>query len=388
MSSLQTALLGRPTATSTARADAVGLYRVALWVLLSANLVAAWGVQWDIQWHVQIGRDSFWIPPHVMTYSGVTLVVLASFGVLARDTLRHLRAGRAPEGTLRVLGLTGTRGFLLAACGIALTVLAAPIDDLWHRLFGIDVTLWSPPHVLGLLGVAINTLACALVAREAYPARSWPRYVGVVIALMSFYGSLSIGLRPSSRLAYLYGGLWFYAFPILGALFLPLALLAAVRLTGRRSTPLVLVIVGLAVGTIGATIARVGFEIIQPVSVIEEEIAKDPTSPIAVTHAIARKNGSTPGGVPGGRLVRLLSFAPVLLLVAVDPRRRPLAATVAYAIGLFAFWALAIGRTPAFEPMMPGVGPTVVALTITIGAALIGGTAARWLAGTLEVAEG
>ena len=57
MSSLQTALLGRPTATSTARADAVGLYRVALWVLLSANLVAAWGVQWDIQWHVQIGRD-------------------------------------------------------------------------------------------------------------------------------------------------------------------------------------------------------------------------------------------------------------------------------------------------------------------------------------------
>src|SRR5262250_3057369 len=173
------------------------------------------------------------------------------------------------------------------------------------------------------------------------------------LPILSFYGSLSIGLRPSSRLAYLYGGLWFYAFPILGALFLPLALLAAVRLTGRRSTPLVLVIVGLAVGTIGATIARVGFEIIQPVSVIEEEIAKDPTSPIAVTHAIARKNGSTPGGVPGGRLARLLSFMPVLLLVAVDPRRRPLAATVAYAIGLFAFWALAIGRTPAFEPMIP-----------------------------------
>ena len=266
-------------------------------------------------------------------------------------------------------------------------MLAAPIDDLWHRLFGIDVTLWSPPHLLGLLGVAINTLACALIAREAYPAGSWPRYVGVVLAVMSFYGSLSIGLRPASRLAYLYGGLWFYAFPVLGALFLPLALLAAVRLTGRRSTPLVLLIVGLAVGTIGATIARVGFEMIQPVSVIAEEIAKDPTSPIAVTHAIARKNGMTPGGVPGG-VTRLLSFAPVLLLVAVDPRRRPLSATVAYAIGLFAFWAVALGRTPAFEPMMPGMGPTVVALALTIGAALIGGTAGRWLAGTLEAAEG
>jgi hypothetical protein len=126
------------------RASIPSVYRVALWVLLGAKLIAGWGVQWDIQWHVRIGRDTFWIPPHVMTYSGVAILVLASFGVLARDTRRHLLAGRAPEGTERVLGLTGTPGFLLAACGIALTVLAAPIDDLWHRLFGIDVTLWEP----------------------------------------------------------------------------------------------------------------------------------------------------------------------------------------------------------------------------------------------------
>jgi hypothetical protein len=387
MSSVQTALLGRSTGTDTTRANAVGLYRIALWLLLGATVLAAWGVQWDIQWHVRIGRDSFWIPPHVMTYSGVTLVVLASFGVLARDTLRHLTAGRAPEGTLRIVGLTGTRGFLLAACGIALTVLAAPIDDLWHRLFGIDVTLWSPPHLLGLLGVTISALASALIAREAYPAKSWPRYVATVIALMNFYGSLSIALRPASRLAYLYGGLWFYAFPILGALFLPLALIAAVRLTGRRSTPIVLLIAGLAVGTIGATIARIGFEIIQPVSVIEEEIAKDPTSPIAVTHAIARKNGFTPGGVPGGLLARILSLAPALCLVTVDPRRRPLASTLAYAVGLFALWALTIGRTPAFLPMMPGPGQTVGALAITLAMALIGGIAARRLADGLVEAD-
>jgi len=376
MSSVPTALLGRSTEASTTRIESLGLYRAALWVLLGANLLAGWGVQWDIMWHVRIGRDSFWIPPHVMTYSGVTLIVLASFGVLARDTLRRLLAGRAPEGTERVLGLSGTPGFLLAACGIALTVLAAPIDDLWHRLFGIDVTLWSPPHLLGLIGVTINTLACALIALEAYPPKSWLRYLGIVIALTAFYGSLAIGLRPASRLAYLYGGVVFYAFPILGVLFLPLALITAVRLTGRRSTPIVLMIVGLAIGAIGATIARVGFEIIQPVSFIEEEIAKDPTSPIAVTQAIAQKNGSTPGSAPGGSLARLLSLAPVLLLIALDPRRRPVSATVLYGVGLFAFWALTIGRTPAFAPMMPGVWPTVVAFAITMAAALIGGTAA------------
>lgn len=387
MSSVPTTLLGRSTATSTAGVDSLGLYRAALWVLLGANLVAGWGVQWDIQWHVQIGRDSFWIPPHVMTYSGVAILVLASFGVLARDTLRHLLAGRAPEGTQRVLGLSGTPGFLLATCGIALTVLAAPIDDLWHRLFGIDVTLWSPPHLLGLLGVTINTLGCALIAREAYPLKSWPRYIGLVIALTSFYGCLSIALRPASRLAYLYGGLWFYAFPILAALFLPLAMLTAVRLTGHRSTPIVLLIVALAIGVIGGNIARVGFEIIQPVSVIQDEIAKDPTTPIAVSHAIAQKNGSTPGSVPGGSFARLLSLVPVLLLIAVDPRRRPLPATLVYALGLFALWALTIGRTPAFQPMVPGPAPTAVALVITVIMALIGATAARWLADTLEGAD-
>jgi len=156
-----------------------------------------------------------------------------------------------------------------------------------------------------------------------------------------------------------------------------------VRLTGRRSTPIVLLIVGLAVGTIGVNIARIGFEIVQPISVIEDEIAKDPTSPIAVSHAIARKNGSTPGGVPGGSFARILSFAPVLLLVGVDPRRRPLPATLVYAMGLFAFWALTIGRTPAFRPMMPAPGPTVAALALTVVVALIGAIAARWLADIL-----
>jgi len=94
MSSVQTALLGRTTAAPAADVESLALYRIALWALLAGNLIAGWGVQWDIQWHVRVGRDSFWIPPHVMTYGGVAIVVLVSFGVLARDTLRHLVGGR------------------------------------------------------------------------------------------------------------------------------------------------------------------------------------------------------------------------------------------------------------------------------------------------------
>ncbi len=85
------------------------LRRAALWTLLLSKLIAGWGVQWDIQWHVLIGRDSFWIPPHVMTYAGVTLAVLVSFGVLAWETV----TGATGDG-LRILGFRATRGFHLA----------------------------------------------------------------------------------------------------------------------------------------------------------------------------------------------------------------------------------------------------------------------------------
>src|SRR5439155_12345107 len=105
--------------------------------------------------------------PHLMTYASVAVMVGLSFGVLAWMTLRP---SPGAADVVRVLGLTGTRGFHLAAWGIALTVLAAPIDDLWHRLFGLDVTLLSPPQLLGLLGAVTNALACFRIAREASPA--------------------------------------------------------------------------------------------------------------------------------------------------------------------------------------------------------------------------
>ena len=136
----------------------VAISRAGLWALVVAHVVAGWGTQWDIQWHLRIGRDSFWIAPHVMTYSGVTLMVLVSFGVLAWTSWRA-RHGERDAGGLRVLGIRSTRGWHLAAWSILLTVLAAPIDDLWHRLFGLDVTLWSPPHLLGLAGGILNAAA-------------------------------------------------------------------------------------------------------------------------------------------------------------------------------------------------------------------------------------
>ena len=225
---------GAPAATR----DSLAVYRAAFWMLLAAKLITGWGVQWDIQWHVLIGRDSFWIAPHVMTYAGVTLVVLVSFGVLAWDTLT---GGPAAAGAPPRCGSwvsSGTRGFHLAAWGIALTVLAAPIDDLWHRLFGLDVTLWSPPHLLGILGAVINSLACLVIAREVYPERSRARLAALVLTGAVLYGGLHLTVDPSMRMAYVHGGVLFYTLAILSALIMPLAHVPPPRLANSRWAPL------------------------------------------------------------------------------------------------------------------------------------------------------
>jgi hypothetical protein len=355
--------------------ETLAIKRAVLWALLASKVIAGWGVQWDIQWHVLIGRDSFWIPPHLMTYAGVSGAVLLSFGMLFLETWRG-------TGAMRVLGLTGSRGFHLAAWGIAVTILAAPIDDLWHRLFGIDVTLWSPPHLMGILGVVINGWACLTIAREVYPAGSRVRFAAMAVTGAGLYGSLHLTVDPTFRLAYLYGGVGFYSFAILGALMLPLALVPTARVSGNRWAPIVALVVVALVGMAGLRVARAGFEVIQPVSVIEAEIAKDPTSPIAVANITARKNGFTPGRV-GGLPLLVMGLVPVVAMSLVDARRRPVASTVAYGLLFFIVGGWRVAGLPALAPMTPGLGTTVIAFALTAATALVGGLAARRLADAL-----
>ena len=376
--SVRTEAIGAPVAAVTADAS-LAWRRAALWGLLGAKVVSSWGVQWDIQWHTLIGRDSFWIAPHLMTYAGVVVMVGLSFGVLAATTLSPSWRG---GDVVRVLGLTGTRGFHLAAWGIALTVLAAPIDDLWHRLFGLDVTLWSPPHLLGLLGAAINTLACFRIAREVYPATGRAAVAAVVCTGTILFIGLHFALQPSFRFAYLYGGVLFHFYAMLAALVLPVALVTTAHRSGVRWTPAVVMAGAVALGLLGMQIARAGFDLLQPVSVIEAEIAKDPTSPIAVAYLVARKNGTPPGATAS--LTQLLGLLPIAAMIVVDPRRRPVAATVAYALVLFALMAVRLAFLPAFRPLVPGTGATLVALGLT----LVAGVAGGWVAGRIAAALG
>jgi hypothetical protein len=364
---------------ASARLDvSTALPRAALWALVAAKLVAGWGVQWDIAWHIRIGRDTFWIAPHVMTYAGVSASVLLTWGVLAWYTARGGRGDRM----IRVLGIWGTRGFHLAAWGNALTVLAAPVDDLWHRLFGLDVTLWSPPHLLGIFGGLVSSAACLAIAGEVYAPRPTLRVVAQIVAGATFFRGLALVVQPAFLLAFAHGGVLFHSPAILSALFLPLALVAAAIVSGRRWSPALVLAVVIALAVIGEGISNTGFAWLRPVSVIDQEIVKEPNSPIALATRIARMNGEEPGQSGIALLVALLVAA--VAMGVTDARRRPALAAVVYGAVMFASWAWLLANNPAFKAMVPSAGATLAGLAITLASAAVAGCAGRALANRLR----
>src|SRR5205807_8512997 len=63
-------------------------------------------------------------------------------------------------------------GFFVAGLAILSVVVSAPLENYWHELYGLDVTLWAPFHVMGLIGGAAGTLGlvyalAAVAARGA-----------------------------------------------------------------------------------------------------------------------------------------------------------------------------------------------------------------------------
>ncbi|HKX18215.1 MAG TPA: hypothetical protein VJT33_09435, partial [bacterium] len=139
------------------------LWRLGILPILAAGALAGFlGLYWDISWHIDKGRDTFFTPPHNFVYGALlTVLIAAAYGFWRdrRDTPYHLRAGRYR------LHL----GILIVAAGAALVLAFAPLDDLWHRMYGVDVTLWGPMHLVGLLGLAVGRfggLVCAWIERR------------------------------------------------------------------------------------------------------------------------------------------------------------------------------------------------------------------------------
>ena len=136
-----------------------------------ALLLAAFGFYWDVATHIDNGRDPgpFANPSHYFIIFGLLgLFVAGLFGALlgvpegSRTSVR-IRAGwHAPLG-----------GILLGVCGL-IAVMGFPLDDVWHRIFGQDVTLWGPTHIQMVGGAALSTLALWVLLAEGMRAAGEP----------------------------------------------------------------------------------------------------------------------------------------------------------------------------------------------------------------------
>jgi hypothetical protein len=138
-------------------------------ILLGASLlVAVLGMYWDISLHIDNGRD-----PGPLANPAHYLILIGLYGVLVAGVLSMALAGtEKPAKTAIHLGgdwWAPVGGLMMAACG-AFALTGFPLDDMWHRLFGQDVTLWGPTHLMLIGGASLAVLGGMVLMGEAITA--------------------------------------------------------------------------------------------------------------------------------------------------------------------------------------------------------------------------
>ncbi len=152
-------------------------------VMLGGVLLFLIGGTWDVSWHIVAGRETFWSPPHLVLYAGILLI----FGTALHGVSSAWQSGRLP-----------TASSLIGIAGSAMSLASAPLDDFWHRVYGLDVTIWSPPHLLLIGGVTLASFSAmvgiAQVVSRAAGGASWHAF--------------SAGWTPATTALFFSGGLF------------------------------------------------------------------------------------------------------------------------------------------------------------------------------------
>ena len=96
--------------------------------LVLLKLFNLFGAIWDIQWHASIGRDSFWIPPHIVAAIGFTGLLSLALAAVTYETYLDRRGVRL-QGVTRLGGITVAPVFL----GVALSLIGCALFHLSGR---------------------------------------------------------------------------------------------------------------------------------------------------------------------------------------------------------------------------------------------------------------
>src|SRR5436190_18787148 len=142
---------------------------VPAWVALSGEIasvsliVALLGMYWDISLHIDQGRDpgARANPAHYLIIAGLFGVFVAVFFPIVlgdhrggSSMIKRASSWKIPIG-----------GIMLFACA-SFSLLGFPLDDGWHRIFGQDVTLWGPTHLMLFGGAGATLIGRAVLLVE------------------------------------------------------------------------------------------------------------------------------------------------------------------------------------------------------------------------------
>ena len=182
-------------------------------VVGASLLIAVFGFYWDVSTHIDNGRDEGPLanPAHYFILVGLVGIALAGYLSVLLS-----RGHQLPPTAVRIRGWdVPLGGMLILICGTA-AVAGFPLDDVWHRLFGQDVTLWGPTHIQMVAGASLSTLALWVFLTEAVTQgdekrgriRTWivehrdPIVAGAfLLGLSTLQGEFDFG-APQFRLLY------------------------------------------------------------------------------------------------------------------------------------------------------------------------------------------
>jgi hypothetical protein len=197
-------------------------------------LIAVFGMYWDISIHIDKGRD-----PGPLANPAHYFILVGLFGVffcgivsiaLAKERPSNVST-RLAEGWWAPLG-----ALMILVCG-TVSLMAFPLDDVWHRLFGQDVTLWGPTHLLLFGGASFSILGIWVLQVEGarsrggeIPSKTWIQKFrdlslagALLIGMSTFQGEFDFGV-PQFRMVWQ---------PVLLALAAGIALVSARVMLGR-----------------------------------------------------------------------------------------------------------------------------------------------------------
>jgi hypothetical protein len=140
-------------------------------MFISSIICALFGFIWDVSLHIGNGRDDGALanPAHYF-------ILIGLFGIfVAGGTAIVLPLGEENKPGPSAVRITDhwyapVGGIVMAGCGLY-ALMGFPLDDMWHRIFGQDVTLWGPTHLMMIGGAGFSTLSALFLEHEGRRAR-------------------------------------------------------------------------------------------------------------------------------------------------------------------------------------------------------------------------